>query len=138
MPDRLALTAPVSVTFADLLRHHPAALDGVTFFSVNPQSPHRLPKARSVATLVADYRQGAVDLVDGLDPLYLGQVGGIPKAQVQISPNHTWFDIEFNQRGGSQRAGQRRHVDLRRSGRAQGLCGGLRPLRRRARPARHH
>jgi peptide/nickel transport system substrate-binding protein len=84
--------------------HHPAALDGVTFFTVNPQWPHGPPKAQSVATLVADYRQSAVDLVDGLDPLYLGQVGGIPKAQVQTSPNVTWLDVEFNQRAAAPNA----------------------------------
>jgi ABC-type transport system substrate-binding protein len=77
---------------------HAPALGGVTFFTVNQQWPYGPAEAKSVAALVAAYRQGAVDLVDGLDPLDLGQLGAIPRGQVQTSPLVSWLEIEFNQR----------------------------------------
>jgi ABC-type transport system substrate-binding protein/class 3 adenylate cyclase len=77
---------------------HAPALDGVTFVSANPQWPQGPPRSQEVDTLVADYRQGALDLVDGLDPYMLGHFGGIPKAQIVTSPVVELLDIGFNQR----------------------------------------
>jgi ABC-type transport system substrate-binding protein len=77
---------------------HAPALDKVTFVSVNPQWPQGPPEAQSVDTLVTQYRQGAVDLVEGLSSLDLSRLGGIPKTAVITSPVIQILDIGFNQR----------------------------------------
>jgi ABC-type transport system substrate-binding protein/class 3 adenylate cyclase len=80
--------------------HAPAALDGVTLVTVNPQGgqPRGLLLSQIDGTLIADYRRGGVDLVDGLDSNYLSRLGGIAKAEVVTSPNLVWLELGFNQR----------------------------------------
>ncbi len=77
---------------------HAPALDKVTVFTVDPAWPNGPPRSQLVDTLITDYRQGAVDLVDWLDPLDLSRVGGIPKTQVITNPVVQFLDNGFNQR----------------------------------------
>jgi class 3 adenylate cyclase/ABC-type transport system substrate-binding protein len=77
---------------------HAPALDKVTVFTVDPAWPNGPPRSQLVDTLIADYRQGAVDLVDWLDPPVMRRLGGIPKTQVITNPVVQFLDIGFNQR----------------------------------------
>jgi peptide/nickel transport system substrate-binding protein len=77
---------------------HQPALDRVTFLTVNPQWPQGLSRSTAVDTLVADYRRGTVELVEGLGPLDLSQLRGIATTQVITSPVLQWIEIGFNQR----------------------------------------
>jgi ABC-type transport system substrate-binding protein len=82
--------------FSNLL--HKPALDRVTLIADMPQWPQRPPEPQWVNTLVTTYRQGGVDLVDGLSTHDLSRLGGIPKAQVIFTPSPNWVEVGFNQR----------------------------------------
>lgn len=83
---------------------HAPALDQITFVSGYKDFAAQLAKGETVsedkaeAALIAGYRSGAYTLVDGLPPLALKRLGGIPKAQVVTVPNPSYLEFWFNER----------------------------------------
>lgn len=80
---------------------HTPALDQVTFETVwTPDlldHPEQWPAARDA--LVATYRRDDLMMADGLGPLDLAYLGGIPKEEVAASPIPQIITMGFNQRG---------------------------------------
>jgi ABC-type transport system substrate-binding protein len=83
---------------------HAPALDQITVVSGSKDFAAQLAKGETVPfsemtkALIAGYRGGAYTFVDGLGPLNLRQLGGIPKGQAVTVPSASFLVLAFNQR----------------------------------------
>jgi ABC-type transport system substrate-binding protein len=81
---------------------HRSALDQVTVVSVGSNGGALTPTA--VKTVATAFQRGAYDDVEGLEPLDLPQLGGVPGSQIVSSPDGNLYVFGFNQRAAAPNA----------------------------------
>lgn len=84
----------------------PPALDQIRVVSFNPQfhTDNLIERSQVIDALTASYRSGAVGLVEGVQETDMGQLEGIPGAQVITSPAPVYEQLTFNERGAAPNA----------------------------------
>jgi peptide/nickel transport system substrate-binding protein len=83
---------------------HAPALDQVTlvsavrdFAALDAQGKF-IPISQLQGDMIARYRQGGLDEVEGLVPIDLSRLDGIPAREVVTSPDESFIELAFNQR----------------------------------------